>query len=321
MFEFVKRVFRRRPGRRRLLILNPTSGHGKALQTFDRVQAVLREVLGDYEIHFTRGPGDATNRVRAALKDRAHRQIVVAGGDGTIHEAMNGYFDKGKSLSLDIPLGVINLGTGGDFYKTIRSMSPDYAASLYRNQFRLVDCGEAIMRPMGFTRYFINIASAGIAGEVLRNLKASSFQRGQAAFFYHTVRTFAKYEPARVRVTFTDVEGNFHDFEERIVNVFICNGKFNGGGMKWAPYGNLEDGAFQLVVVKRASKLRMVLEARKVYKGDLESMQGVSQWETAQVTLQPVDNVSVELDGEIPPIDSPRSIEFRVMPQALPIVL
>ena len=91
--------------------------------------------------------------------------------------------------------------------------------------------------------------------------------------------------------------------------------------MKWAPYGNLEDGTFQLVVVKRAGKLRMVLEARKVYKGDLEGMQGVSQWETSKVTIQPVDSISVELDGEIPPIDSPRSIEFRVMHLALPIVL
>ncbi len=76
------------------MILNPTSGKGRALQNFDRIQVRLREMLGSYDLKFTRAPGDATNLVRAALKVRDYRQIIVAGVEGTIHEAMNCYFEK-----------------------------------------------------------------------------------------------------------------------------------------------------------------------------------------------------------------------------------
>lgn len=321
MFESVKKWLRGRPGPRRLMILNPTSAKGQALQNFDRIQVRLREMLGTYDLKFTRGPGDATEMVRRALKEREYRQILVAGGDGTIHEAMNGYFEKGRSLSKDIPLGVINLGTGGDFYKTLRAMSPDYAAALMRNQFRLVDCGEASIEPMGYTRYFMNIASAGIAGQVLKNLKASRFQAGTVAFFYHTLSTLVKYTPARVKITFTDTDGRHHDFEERIINFFACNGKFNGGGMKWAPFGNLDDGAFEIVLIRRTSKLRMILDSRKVYTGHVEGMEGVSQFETKEILLQPIDPITFELDGEVPPIASPKSIRFRNIHAQLPVVL
>src|SRR6185295_7764210 len=101
MLSSLRRFFRKKPGPRRLVILNPTSAHGAALQEFDRIQSRLRDMLGDYELHFTRGPGDATDVVREVLKDREYKQILVAGGDGTIHEAMNGYFENGKSLSND----------------------------------------------------------------------------------------------------------------------------------------------------------------------------------------------------------------------------
>lgn len=321
IFSSIRKWLRKKPGPRRLLILNPTSGHGRGLKQFDAIQPRLREMLGDYELIFTHGPGDATEFVREALKDREFKQILVAGGDGTIHEAMNGYFENGKSLSDDIPLGFINLGTGGDFYRTVRSMSPDYSVALHNNAYRLVDCGETTIEPMGFTRYFMNIASAGVAGLVLKNLKASRFQSGTPAFFYHTLRTLIQYRPARVRISYLDIEGNQQEFEEKIVNFFVCNGRFNGGGMKWAPFGNIEDGSFQVVCIKQTSKLRIVLDSRKVYGGQLAGVSGLTQFESSDVSIQPIDPISLELDGEIPPIESPKSIRFRNMHLKLPIVL
>ncbi len=91
--------------------------------------------------------------------------------------------------------------------------------------------------------------------------------------------------------------------------------------MKWAPFGNLDDGSFEVVVIRRTGKIRMILDSRKIYGGHLEGMDGVSQYESKEVLVEPLDPISIELDGEIPPIEHPKSIRFRNIHAQLPVVL
>ena len=104
---------------KRIVILNPKSRHGASRVAFEKMRPKLESHLGQFDIYFTSAPKDCTRKVREILQKKEYDQILIAGGDGSVNEAVNGYFDKGHLIQTEIPIGVINLGTGGDFMKTL----------------------------------------------------------------------------------------------------------------------------------------------------------------------------------------------------------
>lgn len=308
---------------KRLVILNPSSKFGKAAQAFYRMHPNLQERLGQLEVYETSAPLDATERVRAALKAGDFDQILVAGGDGSINECVNGYFEDGRLLSGDVPLAVINLGTGGDFFRTIQSHSPAYEEALIENKFRLVDVGRISQENRPDPQYFINIASFGMGGEVVRNLKNSGFQKGTIAFYYHTINVLSRYRAPNVKIRLKQPDGQWIEFEEDIINFFVCNGQYNGGGMNWAPEGSVEDGAFDIVVVQSTSKLNLVLKSHLVYQGKIKDFPGTRFFRATEVVAEPRQPISTEIDGEISKYDSDKRFEIRfdLLPKQLPLVL
>ena len=177
---------------KRLIILNPQSRHGKAARDFAKILPGLQKRFGEgIEVRETNAAGHATEIVRTTLlEDAGYQQIIVAGGDGTIHEAVSGYFDKnGAIIRQDIPLGIIDLGTGGDFFRTITELSDDYNSAIDANSFSLIDYGEVSRNNEDQIHRFINISSVGLASEMLESLNRSSFQSGAAAYFFHTLKS------------------------------------------------------------------------------------------------------------------------------------
>jgi diacylglycerol kinase family enzyme len=303
---------------KRIVILNPGSKAGRAARVFREMRPDLENRLGRLEVYETRGPMDAADRVRAVLKGKEFQQIIIAGGDGTINEGVNGYFENGKVLSQKIPLGVMNLGTGGDFHKTVRQISPLYDVALKENKFRLVDCG--LVHYDGKSRAFMNIASAGVAGQIMHSLKSSSFQWGSPAYFYHTLKSLALFAPKKTKVRYREPGGSFAEFETVLLNFFACNGRFNGGGMNWAPGAGIEDGLFDVVVLGDVSKAQLVIQSPKVYAGRISEFPGTRQFRTTQITLQCQGLVQGEADGEV--YESQKGeLRYEILPHSIPLVL
>jgi diacylglycerol kinase (ATP) len=100
-----------------VLIVNPVSGKGKVAAALPRIEAALRQQDLEYRVEVTRGPGDATRAAGKAL-DRGERFVVAVGGDGTIHEVVNGMIVDGAPVRSDALLGVIAAGSGSDFVRT-----------------------------------------------------------------------------------------------------------------------------------------------------------------------------------------------------------
>lgn len=308
---------------KRLVILNPNSKFGKAAKQYYRMQPSLQERMGKLEVYLTRAPLDATDRVRAALKSDDFDQILVAGGDGSINECVNGYFENGKILSQKVPLAVINLGTGGDFFRSLKSHSPAYEEAIVENKFRLVDCGTVRQENREEAQYFINIASFGMGGEVVRNLKNSGFQKGTAAFFYHTLRTLLKFKAPAAKIRFKNETGAWQELEGEFLNFFVCNGQYNGGGMNWAPEGSIEDGVFDIVALADAGKSNLIVKSGKIYKGKIKEFPGASLYRGTEVIAEPLRPVSLEIDGEISKYDTDKrfQLHFQILPKTFPLVL
>ncbi len=309
---------------KRLIVLNPNSRNGKAARDFQKIHPEIERSLGRTEVYLTTGPGDATVRIRAALKEKAFGQVLVAGGDGTINEAVNGYFEDGKILSQKTPLGVINLGTGGDFYKTIRELSGLYDLSIKENKFQLVDCGVVERTGDSLRHYFINISSVGMAGHVLTSLKNSSFQWGAPAYFYHSLKTLILYQPEHVTIEYVDGQGKQQSLDTELLNFFVCNGRFSGGGMGWAPRGEISDGLFNLTLLSGGSKMQLVTQSSKIYAGRVAEFPGVKQMEAREVTVRHHNRVKVEADGEVLPDSSDKgagAVHFHLLPKTFPLIL
>jgi diacylglycerol kinase family enzyme len=308
---------------RRVVILNPKSRNGMAAQAFGRLRGRLQDILGNFELVLTEAPGDCTRHVRGMLAARSHDQILIAGGDGSINEAVNGYFAGGELIPAEIPLGVINLGTGGDFYRSLLKLNPRYEDALRENRFRRIDCGLSTLANGREPRYFINISSVGLGGDVNRKMKSSSFQSGAAAYFWHSLTALLQYHPPPCRFRIKTSAGAWEEIEGPLVNFFVCNAECSGGGMRWAPRFSLEDGLLDLVLVSGATKRQLITESNRLYTGEIANMSGVREFRASEVIAYPARAVSQEIDGEIREVDSSELHEyhFRVVPRAIPVVI
>lgn len=303
---------------KRLIVLNPQSKAGRGGRVFRDMREALEKRLGRVELYETTGPMDASVRVREALKKKQFDQLIIAGGDGTINEAVNGYFEDGKVLSRKVPLGVLNLGTGGDFHKTVSQLSPLYDVALKENQFRMADCG--LVHFDGQSRAFINIASAGVAGQIMHSLKSSSFQWGSPAYLYHTLKSLALYQPKKTKIQYAGPGGSSGEFQTTLLNFFACNGRFNGGGMNWAPGAGIDDGVFDVVVIGDVSKAQLVIQSPKVYAGRISEFPGTRQFRATEIKLSCEGLIQGEADGEV--FESAKGeLRYQILPGAIPLVL
>ncbi|HMW58387.1 MAG TPA: diacylglycerol kinase family protein [Leptospiraceae bacterium] len=303
---------------KRLVILNPKSRSGRALTVFRALEPDIRARLGQLDVYETTAPLDATARVREALRKRQYDQILIAGGDGTINEAVNGYFDGKKQIDTKIPMGVFNLGTGGDFYKTVQQLSGVYDVAIKENKSKKVDVGRVTIG--GEVRHFINIASAGVAGQIMNSLKNSTFQWGSPAYYYHTVKSLILYRPQTVTIRYVS-NGKKEEVRVSLLNFFACNGRFNGGGMNWAPNAQLNDGLFDCVIIGGVSKMKLVTQSPKVYAGRISEFPGTVQFRASEVSLISEQTVEGEADGEVYVMNGGGEIRYETLPGCLPLIL
>src|ERR1700722_20182569 len=154
---------------RSFVIVNPTSAAGAAGRHCDRIAKLLRSSLGNFEHAATRKPGDATTLSRSALR-QGFEMVVCVGGDGTLNEVVGGFFDGAAAVAPEAVLGVVALGTGCDFGRTLDQKDIEAPrARLAGGNTGSIDVGLA--RFMGHdgapaTRIFINVAAFGSGGLV-----------------------------------------------------------------------------------------------------------------------------------------------------------
>jgi diacylglycerol kinase family enzyme len=144
-----------------VLIANPRAGRGKVDAALPRVERVLRDEGLDYRIVRTTHPGHATEAARHALGN-GERFLVAAGGDGTVHEVVNGMIRNGTPIAPDAVFGVVAAGSGCDFVRTfgLPGDAGSAARRLASGRVRVIDVGTVTCTDgeTTRTRYFVNIA-------------------------------------------------------------------------------------------------------------------------------------------------------------------
>ena len=275
-----------------VIIANPRSGRGRVEAALPEIERILQDQGLAYRVVRTTHPGHATQAARDALR-AGERYLVAAGGDGTVHEVANGMIEDGRPLAADAVLGVVAAGSGCDFVRSfgLPGDAVQAAHHLAGDRVRPIDVG-SITCADGTTRYFVNIAEAGLGGAVVaRAARLSPLLRGAryACGFWLTLPGF---RPATVRL---DADGQA--FEWRAFNVVVANCRFYGGGMQISPKSQPDDGALD-VLVMTGPKSDAFTTIPKVYKGTHLPHRNIAELPAVSLRIEADPPFPVEADGE-----------------------
>ncbi|MGH0036243.1 MAG: diacylglycerol/lipid kinase family protein [Myxococcota bacterium] len=281
-----------------LVIANPASAGGSTGRRWGRIEPLLRDALGELEVETTRAPRDAVRIAREAARAGVER-ILVAGGDGTTSEVVTGLVEA--HLSAEVRLGLLPMGSGGDFRRGLGLPSdlPSAIDLLGSGATRRVDAGRLEYRDArGATRsaVFLNVASFGISGLVDEMVnRAPKTLGGTAAFALGALRALARYRSEDVRVR---VDGEVVH-EGPLLLAAVANGRYFGGGMHVAPGAHPDDGRFEVVVVEGMSRWRSLAAFPSLYRGTHVSDPAVTVYRGARVEAEsPTGTVWLDVDGE-----------------------
>lgn len=310
---------------RTFVIANPCAGAGAVKEEWPVIERLLKANLSEFDYAFTEGPGHATLLAREALR-AGWEMIVSIGGDGTLNEVVNGFFEvpviedsykqdpEGWIIPLgaapvpikaDAVLGLVPLGTGGDFRRTLGLMGgvAESVEHLRGRNTMKVDLGQ-----IGFidfssklaSRYFLNIAAAGISGLVDKHVNRTwKGFGGKTSFVYATVRAFAEFRNTPIEVRLDDTT----EFAQKVQNLVIANGEYFGAGMWIAPGAKIDDGEFQVVVMGDLSVSDSLQTLPRLFKGTHLVNRQIFRQQARKVSarLTRSDDVFLlDVDGEAP---------------------
>jgi YegS/Rv2252/BmrU family lipid kinase len=303
-----------------LIIVNPSSAGGATGEAWPGVASVVRQHFGPFEVAFTKRSGEAVEI--AEREARAGRKFIIAcGGDGTINEVVNGLLRAESGAEL----GLLPSGTGGDFRRTldIPRRTADAARALREGEPRSMDAGRVTFLNEGGaeeSRYFVNVASFGMGGDVIRRVKsreglpagAARLLGGRLSFAAAALQAAVTFEKPLVRVS---LDGGA-EAQLNVANFCVANARYFGGGMKIAPNALVDDGRFDVVAVGDVSALTVLANSYRLYLGTHLGMQEVRHALARRVRAESADGsvVKLEVDGELA---GRLPAEFEILPGAL----
>jgi diacylglycerol kinase (ATP) len=278
-----------------VVIANPRAGRGKLEARLPEIERILQEAGLDYRVVQTTYPGHAAEAARAALHG-GERYLVAAGGDGTVHEVVNGMLEDGHPIAQDAVLGVVAAGSGCDFVRSFGLPGDTVQAAhhLAGDRVRLIDVGQVTYSsgPAQVTRYFPNIAEAGLGAAVVARASRLPGLLGPARYFCGFWLTLPRFRPATVHV---DADG--HAYQWRAHNVVVANCRFYGGGMHISPKSEPDDGALDVLVMV-GPKSEAFTTLPKVYRGTHLPHRNIVELRARRVRVEPDPPFQVEADGE-----------------------
>lgn len=282
-----------------LVILNPHAGSGRGKKD----QAVLLKMLNksgfEYVLNVSEFPKHTIQLTIRAI-EKGFRNLIVAGGDGTLNEAVNGIFTQTVCSPEEITIGMIPVGTGNDWIKTF-GIPNEYNAAI-----QIIKNGDSMRQDVGrisFTEndlaktcYFANMAGFGFDAMVAEktNRFKNKGRTGLSLYLQALGSSFWNYQTAKTRIVIDGQEIN-----ELIFSASIGIGKFNGGGMMQAPGAIPNNGKFQVTIIRKIGIFGILRNLAGLYSGEFIKDARVSTHEAIHVLISSAQNIAGEADGEI----------------------
>jgi YegS/Rv2252/BmrU family lipid kinase len=283
-----------------VLLVNPSSGGGRALKLLPRIETVLDARRVPFRLVRTRSLEHGVEKALGAVE--AGELPVVVSGDGMVG-AIGGAIAGGET-----PLGVVPVGRGNDLARVLGIPTDPEAAIeiVLAGHTRVIDVGEANGKP------FLGIASAGFDSDANRIANESRLG-GNLVYAYAALRALVAWKPARFTIAIGERRTRIEGY-----SVVVANNSAYGGGMFVAPDADLDDGEFDVVTIAKVGKLRFLGNLPKVFKGTHVGTDEVNVSRASRLSLSASRPFAVYADGEHL-TDLPA--DLRVIPHALRVLV
>jgi diacylglycerol kinase (ATP) len=282
------------------VIVNPESNRGRTRKRWGEIRDGLRSFIREFKFEFTERPQQATDLAREAIKDGAELVIGV-GGDGTMNEIANGFYEDRKIINPEATLGLVPAGTGCDLIKSLNIPSglkgalkvitdaPGVRMDVGKVRFRTNAGGEE-------ERFFLNVADFGLGGEVVREVTERRLQRKASSYVRCLVTTMVRYRSKRVRIR---IDGERLPDGEYLIGA-VANGRIFGKGMKVAPDARLDDGLFDSVLIRGFKFFEFCRHGWKLMNGSHVTHPKVTvvRGRRVEAWAEEGEEVLLELDGD-----------------------
>ncbi len=266
------------------IIVNPTAGKKRAAKNLRVVEGILQERKIEYAVHETHAERDG-EKIARQLTEAGKQELIVVGGDGTMHEVLGGIVDPTACR-----LGVIPSGTGNDFAGKIGlPLKPDKALEIIlRGECKLTDYLE-----VGGVRC-MNVAGIGMDVDVLERCKKGK-SKGKIKYLKSLLKSLFAFKGLPVIV-----ENDGKEERRDVLLAAACNGDRFGGGIHICPPAVVDDGKIDVVVVDCiGGKMKIIKAFLKLMKGKILEYPAASYFRCERVKFLPQTACACQLDGEL----------------------
>ncbi|MGI9234616.1 MAG: diacylglycerol/lipid kinase family protein [Woeseiaceae bacterium] len=287
--------------------LNPTAGRGRAGRRQTRIVELLKSRNLPIELHRSEAVGNLEEQVKHHVEQGTER-IIVAGGDGTVHEAINGIMHSGSTAAL----GLIPTGTGNDFAKACGiPLNWEHAAELLADRLVASQYAKTIDIGTMNERFFANGAGIGLDAKVTRIARAYRLPIGDLVYLLAIFRAMVDgLATPRLQISTDEFT-----WDGPATLASISNGPWIGGMFHIAPMAANDDGHLELLVVDPVSRRRILSLLPKLMSGDHLGEAEIHHQRITSLSVFASEPVPSHLDGEIQPLQ--QRFEFGVLPGAL----
>ncbi|MDX6745527.1 diacylglycerol kinase family lipid kinase [Polaribacter sp. PL03] len=275
------------------IIANPTSGNRNFSKLWREIQQLLKNKNLDYSFAFTQFSKHEIKLVENAIK-KGFRNIISVGGDGTLHNVVNGIMLQRYVKTSDITIAVLPLGTGNDWIKTYNIPNDlKKAVEIISKKKKIVqDIG--VLKSKNKTIYFNNVAGLGYDGYIVNKLNSLK-KFGAISYILAGIYGLIFYKKSIFKINFNDkvIE------TKCLMAVFgIC--KFSGGGMQFTKNVDSTDGLLDITIVNNLTFLDLIVNLPKLYSGKIVAHKKVYSYKTKEITVIPRNLKSfIQADGEL----------------------
>lgn len=302
-----------------MVIVNPKAGSGKGLKDWPVISNTMNRFGVDFTCVFTEHKYHAVELTVKSIKD-GYRKIVAIGGDGTIHEIVNGIFIQQEVPTTDILLAVIPSGTGNDWVRMygISRTYRDAVQALVDEKSTIQDVAkiEFYESKVKQHRYMANVAGMGFDAAVTKNYNSlkDNGRSGKYLYILSVLKIFFLYLSRRFKII---TDGKLF-FDGMLFSSSVGIGRFNGGGMEQMPFARTDDGLMDITVIRQMRKFIMVRDFSKLYSGRIFENKGVLHTQAKVIDIESSPPSRIEIDGEIMGYSPFR---FELIPHCIKVVV
>lgn len=283
------------------VIVSSRSGGGKARSDWPEIAKLLNSKGISYSEQITDHAYHAIELAREAVLT-GYRKLLVIGGDGAVHEVLNGLYSQSEVSPAEVTIALIPVGSGNDWSR-LHQIPHDYAKAVdlvaeAASHVRAQDVARVHTRMDGkpYCRYMMNIGGLGFDSEVCHRFDLAK-ERGHASdkqYLKSLLSGFISYKPLRFRVA---VDGE-EFYRGTAFSVALGIGKYCGGGMMQTPDAVPDDGLVDVTVVGKLSKWKFLSKVPSLFKGNIFKHKEVMHTRGRQVEISAAPYSYMEVDGE-----------------------